>query len=91
LRSTAHRIQALKTEADDLEREIALLVTQAQPQLVQLPGAGPISAAQILISRSHPDRFRSETAFATPRRRCHDPALFRFDGSSHLSGVSVRE
>jgi transposase len=29
-----------------------------------LPGVGPISAAQILISWSHPGRLRSEAAFA---------------------------
>jgi transposase len=65
LRSTAQRVQALKAEADDLEREIARLVTQVQPQLVALPGVGPISAAQILISWSHPGRLRSEARFAT--------------------------
>lgn len=31
LRSTAHRVQTLKAEADDLESEIALLVTEAYP------------------------------------------------------------
>jgi transposase len=65
LRSTAQRIQALKAEADDLERDIARLVAQSQPQLTQLPGVGPISAAQVLISWSHPGRLRSEAAFAT--------------------------
>jgi transposase len=65
MRSTAHRVQALKAEANDLEREIAHLVTEVQPQLVQLPGVGPISAAQVLISWSHPGRLRSEAAFAT--------------------------
>ena len=64
LRSTAQRVQALKAEADDLEREIARLVTEVQPQLVELPGAGPISAAQVLISWSHRGRLRSEAAFA---------------------------
>jgi transposase len=64
-RSTAHRVQALKAEADELEHEIAHLVTEAQPQLVQLPGVGSISAAQLLISWSHPGRLRSEAAFAT--------------------------
>jgi transposase len=39
-------------------------VTEVQPQLVELPGAGPISAAQVLISWSHPGRLRSEAAFA---------------------------
>ena len=37
LRSTAQRVQALKAEADDLEREIARLVTEVQPQLVNCP------------------------------------------------------
>lgn len=65
MRSTAHRIQMLKAEADDLEREITDLVTDAQPELLALPGVGAISAAQILISWSHPGRVRSEAAFAT--------------------------
>ena len=41
------------------------LVTQIRPQLIELPGVGPISAAQVLISWSHPGRLRSEAAFAT--------------------------
>ena len=65
LRVTAGRVQTLKAEADDLEREITDLVAQVQPELLTLPGVGPISAAQILISWSHPGRFRSEAAFAT--------------------------
>jgi Transposase IS116/IS110/IS902 family len=65
LRSTAQRVQALKAEADDLEQEISQLVTQIRPQLLELPGVGPISAAQVLISWSHPGRLRSEAAFAT--------------------------
>lgn len=65
LRSTAQRVQALRAEADDLEREISRLVTEVQPQLVELPGVGPISAAQVLISWSHRGRLRSEAAFAT--------------------------
>jgi transposase len=65
LRRTAQRVQVLKAEADDLEREIAHLVAQVQPQLVNLPGVGPISAAQVLISWSHRGRLRSEAAFAT--------------------------
>jgi hypothetical protein len=34
------------------------------PALLTEPGIGPISAAQLLISWSHPGRFRSEAAFA---------------------------
>jgi transposase len=65
LRSTAQRILMLRQEADELEAEIQPLVTAMQPQLLALPGVGPISGAQILISWSHPGRFRSEAAFAS--------------------------
>ncbi|WP_252826748.1 IS110 family RNA-guided transposase [Actinoallomurus soli] len=65
LRTTALRIQALRAEADDLEAEIVLLVEAMAPELLRLPGVGPISAAQILVSWSHPGRFRSEAAFAS--------------------------
>jgi transposase len=34
------------------------------PALLVGPGIGPVSAAQVLISWSHPGRFRSEAAFA---------------------------
>jgi transposase len=54
LRYTAQRVQALKAEADDIEREISQLVTQTRPQLLVLVGVGRISAAQVLISCSHP-------------------------------------
>jgi len=64
LRSTAQRILTLRQEADELEAEIQPLVAAMQPDLLRLPGVGPISAAQILISWSHPGRFRSEAAFA---------------------------
>lgn len=64
LRATAARIQALRTEANELEADIATLVGALAPQLLDLPGVGPISAAQVLICWSHPGRFRSEAAFA---------------------------
>ena len=65
LRCTAQRIAALRVEADELEREITELVTSTHSELLALPGLGAISAAQVLISWSHPGRFRSEAAFAT--------------------------
>ena len=34
------------------------------PWLLEVPGVGPLSAAQILVSWSHAGRFRSEAAFA---------------------------
>ncbi|MFB7829740.1 transposase [Streptomyces hydrogenans] len=65
LRSTAQRIQALQAEAKDLEGEILGLVRQLAPKLLDLLGVGPITAAQVLVSWSHPGRFRSEEAFAS--------------------------
>ncbi len=64
MRSAARRILALRSEAKDLEAELATLVQQIAPDLINLSGVGPISAAQILVSWSHPGRFRSEAAFA---------------------------
>jgi transposase len=64
LRATAQRIQALAAEADQLQAELAVLVAAVAPWLLEVPGVGPISAAQVLVSWSHAGRFRSEAAFA---------------------------
>ncbi|WP_443063455.1 IS110 family transposase [Streptomyces sp. NBC_00461] len=65
LRSTAQRVRHLQAEARDLENEILQIVRQQAPELLELLGVGPITAAQILVSWSHPGRFRSEAAFAS--------------------------
>ncbi|WP_405547804.1 IS110 family transposase [Streptomyces phaeochromogenes] len=65
LRSTAQRVQALQSEAKALENEILGLIRQLAPELLDLLGVGPITAAQVLVSWSHPGRFRSEAAFAS--------------------------
>ncbi|WP_329156842.1 transposase [Streptomyces sp. NBC_01717] len=65
LRSTAQRIQALQAEAKELEGEMLLLVREVAPELLDLLGVGSITATQILVSWSHPGRFRSEAAFAS--------------------------
>jgi hypothetical protein len=64
LRMTARRIQTLTAEADDLKAEILALVKTNAPQLLEETGVGPISAAQLFCSWSHPGRLRSESAFA---------------------------
>jgi transposase len=64
LRSTAKRIQRLALEAAELRAELDRLVGAVAPWLLELPGVGPISAAQILVSWSHAGRLRSEAAFA---------------------------
>jgi transposase len=64
LRTTAARIQFLAAEADQLQAELTTLVGAVAPWLLEVPGVGPLSAAQVLVSWSHPGRFRSEAAFA---------------------------
>jgi transposase len=61
---TAQRVLAAWHEAKQLEAELRQLVTVMAPALLAQPGIGPITAAQLLISWSHPGRFRSEAAFA---------------------------
>ncbi len=58
------RVQLLATEAADLEVEIVKLVRAMASWLLELPGVGPFSAAQVLVSWSHAGRVRSEAAFA---------------------------
>ena len=64
LRATAQRIQLLQAKADELQAEPAVLVGAVAPWLLEVPGVGPLSAAQVLVSWSHAGRFRSEAAFA---------------------------
>jgi transposase len=61
---TAQRVLAARQDAKQLEVELRQLVMAMAPALLGQPGIGPISAAQLLISWSHPGRFRSEAAFA---------------------------
>jgi len=60
LRLTARRVLSAHAEAEALERELRALVKATAPVLLAQPGVGPITAAQLLISWSHPGRLRSE-------------------------------
>lgn len=64
MRSLAQRIQRLEREAKDHENTTASIVRSWRPELLELLGVGPVVAAVILCSWSHPGRFRSEAAFA---------------------------
>jgi transposase len=64
LRWTALRIRVLAAAAAKLQGEIGRLVQAIVPWLPELPGMGPISAGQVLVSWSHAGRLRSEAAFA---------------------------
>ena len=64
LRSIARRARHQHDEAADLHRHITTSVTNWRPDLLDLFGVGPISAAVVLCAWSHPGRFRSPAAFA---------------------------
>lgn len=65
LRRLARRYQALDEEIKEADKEIGPLVTKAAPRLVALPGVGPETAGQLLVSAGdNPDRLKSEAAFA---------------------------
>jgi transposase len=64
LQVTARRLQQLRAEINTLQHDIQTLVAAVAPWLLELPGVGPITAAQVLISWSHAGRWRSEAAFA---------------------------
>ena len=64
LRSIAQRVLQLTAEERELAREIEAITRKLAPQLLDQPGVGPHSAAQLVLSWSHPGRIRSEAAFA---------------------------
>jgi transposase len=64
LRATARRALACEHEAAELETQIDALVRRVAPVLLDEVGIGPVVAAQLVVSWSHPGRVRSEAAFA---------------------------
>jgi transposase len=65
LRRLAAHIGAWDRELRANKAQLHQLVTQVMPVLLDQPGIGPMSAAQLLVSWSHPGRCRSEAAFAS--------------------------
>jgi len=64
LRALARRIQQLTGEERELAQQIKTLISTLAPQLLGQPGVGPLLAAQIVLSWSHPGPLVSEAAFA---------------------------
>ncbi|OMQ16452.1 IS110 family transposase [Modestobacter sp. VKM Ac-2676] len=64
LRELARRIRFLETEAVSHEQAIRAIVRSWRPDLLELPGVGPIVAATVLTAWSHPRRCRDDAAFA---------------------------
>jgi transposase len=65
MRDVARLILDLARQADAYEREMKRLVEAMAPGLLAQPGVGTLTAAQILVSWSHPGRIASEAAFAS--------------------------
>jgi len=58
------RIRQLTRQANELEREITLLVRELAPSLLQLPGCAALCAATIVGQTAGAARFRSAAAYA---------------------------
>ena len=68
LRALARRHQALNREIDTLHTELRRPCEAANPALLGARGAGPETAATLLIAPGdNPHRTRSEASFASPR------------------------
>jgi transposase len=74
LRAVARRARELDNEARAFEAKIEALVGKVAPELLAEQGIGPIVAAQLIVSYSHPGRFRSDAAFASLAGACPIPA-----------------
>ena len=64
LHSAAIRVRGATREAAALEVEIARLVGELAPALLDQHGVGPICAAELVVAWSHRGRLASEAAFA---------------------------
>jgi transposase len=64
LRDIARRIRHLEAEAAEHGAAIRAIVRSWRPDLLDLPGVGPIVAATVLAAWSHPGRCRDDAAFA---------------------------
>jgi transposase len=63
-RDELRRLRDLTVAADALEAEIAELVTQAAPQLLDEPGFGPLTAAKLIGEIAGVQRFATEAKLA---------------------------
>lgn len=65
LRLLARRIQQLTVEVKELARRVTKAVRRCRPQLLDIVGVGPDSAAALLIAAGdNPERLASEASFA---------------------------
>ncbi len=63
-RELVGRCRELSRRVDELERELGLLVREQAPQLLELPGCGVVTAAQLIGEIAGVDRFTSDARLA---------------------------
>jgi transposase len=73
-RRLALTIKASRIALVENKEQLAELVNQSAPTLTDGFGIGPVSAAQVIVSWSHPGRCRSEAACASLAGVCPIPA-----------------
>lgn len=73
-RRLALAIIAARKELAANKDQLVELVRAMAPALLDLPGVGPVSAAQVIVSWSHPGRCRDDAAFAALAGACPRPA-----------------
>lgn len=64
MRSQLRRLRDLTREIKQLDHELATLVTQQQPRLLQIPGVGVVVAAKLITEIAGIQRFRSHSKLA---------------------------
>jgi transposase len=64
LRRMARAIGQLDEQLRDNDRQLREIIKPVAPQLLAMPGVGPVGAAQAIVTYSHHGRCRDEAAFA---------------------------
>jgi transposase len=64
MREQLRRCRELTKRANSLERELAALVRREAPQLLALPGCGPLTAAKLIAEIASVERFASDAKLA---------------------------
>lgn len=64
IRRLARAIRNAEKELADNKNQLSTVVSELAPALLEATGVGPVSAAQAIVSWSHPGRCRNDAAFA---------------------------
>lgn len=87
LRQLARRIQYLASEIDDLQARTTAAIKSSTPELLEVSGIGPDSAAALLIAAGdNPHRLTSEASFAA---LCGVSRLKRLQARRSAAGSTV--